>query len=126
MNPTLRRVLAAGLGTLAVTERALRELVDDLVKKGDITRSEGEKLLDEAAGRWAKRRAGLEKNLDSAVEKALDRFGLARKADVAALEHRLARVEGNRSRSRGTAARTPARPPRRPRTPKPPGGPAKD
>jgi len=34
MNPMLRRVLAAGLGTLSLTEKAVRNLIDDLVKKG--------------------------------------------------------------------------------------------
>jgi polyhydroxyalkanoate synthesis regulator phasin len=115
MNPTFRRVLAAGLGSLAMTEKAVRQLVDDLVKKGDISRAEGEKLLGEAEKKWNERKGGLEKAVDSALEKALDRFGLARKTEVAALEHRIARMEGGRARSRSTNSRATRGPVRRKR-----------
>lgn len=112
MNPTLRRVLTAGLGSLAVTEKALARLVDDLVKKGDITRAEGEKLLGEAEKKFAEGKSTVEKTLDSGLSKALDRMGLVRKSELAALEHRIARMEGGRARSRSTTTRA-ARPTRR-------------
>ena len=118
MNPTFRRVLAAGLGTLSMTEKAVRKLVDDLVQKGDLTRAEGEKILTEAGKRWEEGRGEVEKKVDSAVVKALDRLGLAKRSDVQALEHRIQRLEGGRSRARAASTR-PGRTPRRKRTPPP-------
>jgi polyhydroxyalkanoate synthesis regulator phasin len=117
MNPTLRRVITAGLGSLAMTEKAVRQLVDDLVSKGDITRSEGERLLvdlerkwQQESGRfgekWEKGRQNLERMIASAVSTALDRVGLARKSEVEALKRK---GEGRAAKkSRSAAARSSA------------------
>jgi polyhydroxyalkanoate synthesis regulator phasin len=120
MNPTLRRLLVAGLGTLALTEKAARRLIDDLVAKGDITGQEGERVLtllerrwDEESGRLAhegeKARQELEKLFTRALKTALDRAGLARKSEVEELRRKL---EG-RGATRGRAAGAPGRRPRR-------------
>jgi len=114
LNSTFRRVLAAGLGSLAVTEKAVRQLVDDLIKKGDLSRSQGEKLLDEARKKFKDGRGTAEKSLEETITRTLDRIGLARKSDLLALEHRLQRLEGGRSRSRASAVRV-QRAPRRKR-----------
>ncbi len=127
MNPNLRRILVAGLGSISVTEKAVKNLVDDLVKKGDVTRQEGEKLLAEAekkvagagkklSGAGKKLTSGsgdFEKAVEDALHKALDRVGLARKSEVIALEHRLQRIEGGRARSRATTQRAAVAPRRK-------------
>jgi polyhydroxyalkanoate synthesis regulator phasin len=128
MNPTLRRVLTAGLGSLAMTEEAVRRLVEDLVSKGDITRSEGERLLVDLERKWevesgrigkelGKTRDKLARMIAGAVSDAMDRAGLARKTEVDALRRKLnergakkgrsapaARRAGGRSRTRKAAS----------------------
>jgi polyhydroxyalkanoate synthesis regulator phasin len=118
MNPTLRRVITAGLGSLAMTEKAVRRLIDDLVSKGDITRSEGERLLVDLEQRWAqesvhfgeqweKGRQGLERVIASAVSVALDRLGLERKSEAGAPKRKT--EGGARKGNRPAAARASAR-----------------
>jgi polyhydroxyalkanoate synthesis regulator phasin len=105
MNPLLRRVLAAGIGTIATTEKALTQLVDDLVKKGDVSRAEGEKILAEAERRFTTGKNEIERKVETAMSRALDKVGLVRKSELLALEHRIQRMEGGRSRTRTTAAK---------------------
>lgn len=116
MNPTLRRLLVAGLGALAVTEKAARRLIDDLVAQGDITRKEGERMLTHLERKWkeesgrlahtgAKARKGLEQLIDGAMAKALDRTGLARKSEVDDLRRKVEKLEGKKSRATGTSRR---------------------
>jgi polyhydroxyalkanoate synthesis regulator phasin len=118
MNSTLRRVITAGLGSLAMTEKAVRRLIDDLVSKGDITRGEGERLLVDLERRWAqesvhfgeqweKGRQGIERVIASAVSVALDRLGLERKSEGGAPKRK---AEGRaRKGNRSAAARPSAR-----------------
>lgn len=126
MNPTLRRVLTAGLGSLAMTEKAVRRLVNDLVSKGDITRSEGERLLGDLERKWkvesgrvgkelGKTRAKLERLIAGVMSDAIDRAGLARKAEVDALRRKLDERETKKGRSAPAARRAS----RRGRTKKP-------
>jgi polyhydroxyalkanoate synthesis regulator phasin len=132
MNPTLRRLLVAGLGTLALTEKAARRLIDDLVAKGDITGQEGERVLtllerrwEEESGRLAhegeKARQEMERLFTRALSTALDRAGLARKSEVDALKRKLEGREPGKGRSGGGTKR---RPRRARRTPSREGGPA--
>jgi polyhydroxyalkanoate synthesis regulator phasin len=117
MNPTLRRVLAAGLGSLAMTEKAVRKLVDDLVSKGDITRSEGERLLGDLerkwgvesarlGERWGETRAKLERLAAGVVSDAIDRAGLARKSEVEALRRKLEKREARKGSPAAAARRS--------------------
>ena len=119
MNPTLRRTLVAGLGALAMTEKAARRLIDDLVAKGDITRDEGERVLGDLQRKWStesgrlveKTKAasqGLEQMITNALSKALDRAGIARKSE---LEELRKKVDG-RKRSAARAASSSAKPKR--------------
>jgi polyhydroxyalkanoate synthesis regulator phasin len=120
MNPTLRRLLVAGLGTLALTEKTARRLIDDLVAKGDITRQEGERVLtvlerrwDEESGRLAheseRARKGLEQMVARALSTALDRAGLARKSELDALRRKLEGPGAKRGRAAGATKRRPRR-----------------
>jgi poly(hydroxyalkanoate) granule-associated protein len=114
MNPTLRRILVAGLGALAVTEKAARRLIDDLVAKGDITRKEGERMLTHLERKWkeesgrlahtgGKARKGLEQLIDGALAKALDRTGLARRSEVDELRRKVEKLEGKKVRAAGAS-----------------------
>lgn len=132
MNPTLRRLLVAGLGALAVTEKAARRLIDDLVEKGDITRQEGERVLTVVERRWEEEsgrlahegeraRKGLEQVVARALSTALDRAGLARKSEVDALKRKLEGRGAKKGRAAGAAR---PRPRRARKTPPREGGPA--
>lgn len=100
MNPTLRRVITAGLGSLALTDKAVSRLIDDLVSKGDLTRSEGERMLVDLERSWGEesRRLGekmqkvgqsLERAVTNALSKGIDRVGLARRTEIEELKQRI-------------------------------------
>lgn len=47
MEFTLKNLLLAGIGTMAISYEKARETVDDLVKKGELTVSQGRELNEE-------------------------------------------------------------------------------
>lgn len=116
MNPTLRRVITAGLGSLAMTDKAMRRLVDDLISKGDITRGEGERILVDLQRNWGhgsarlgekvgRARRELERMVTSAVSEALDRVGLARKSEIKAPKRRMDTRDAKQDHSTATSSR---------------------
>jgi polyhydroxyalkanoate synthesis regulator phasin len=120
MNPTLRRVLTAGLGSLAMTDKAVRRLVDDLVSKGDITRSEGERLLCDLERKWevesgrfgkqlVKTREKFGRLIAGVVSDAINRAGLARKSEFDALRRKLNERQARKGRSAPAAGRVSGR-----------------
>ena len=59
----LKKSVAFGLGALLVTEQKVKEVVDELVRKGDVNVDEGEKLVRELFQRMTKGAGEVEKKL---------------------------------------------------------------
>jgi polyhydroxyalkanoate synthesis regulator phasin len=95
-----RKAMLIGIGALYMTKEAVEGIVDELVKKGDLTQQEGRKLAAEMLERGEKERKQIQSTVESAVAKVLEKSGVATKADLERLEARVAALEDQlRSRS---------------------------
>jgi polyhydroxyalkanoate synthesis regulator phasin len=83
---SLRKVLLASIGAVAVAQDEAEDLINKLVDRGEIAREEGRKLVDDM---MAKRREKVEAHFDSRVESALERMNVPTKADLKAVEKKL-------------------------------------
>jgi poly(hydroxyalkanoate) granule-associated protein len=81
----VRRAMLAGFG---VQER-VKEFIDELVKKGELSESQGAKLVKEWTERAEKSTAELNKTLTELVEKTLQRMNLPTKAEMEKLNKKL-------------------------------------
>ena len=62
----LKKVFLAGVGAVATTAETAKEIVDDLVTKGELTVEQG-KVLNEELKRNTKQKIKLTANLDIAI-----------------------------------------------------------
>jgi polyhydroxyalkanoate synthesis regulator phasin len=92
---TLKKLLLAGIGSMAYTYEKGAEIAEELVKKGEITIRQGKELNQEL-----KRRTSGEKEAeehDSAVwdmlRDVLSGMDIATKEDIKKLEERVSRLE---------------------------------
>jgi polyhydroxyalkanoate synthesis regulator phasin len=85
----------AGLGLLDLSQEKAKELVDELVKRGEMSRQEGAKFVQGAMERAQEERKTMEERLRSGLEGAFARMNLATKDDLARLEKRVAALEGH-------------------------------
>ncbi len=93
MFEVIKKSLEIGLGAVAVTQEKLKEITDDLVVKGNLTQKEGGDIFKElikVAEESQKKIRGL---VEDQVHKAMKEAGIATKADVKALEGKIARLE---------------------------------
>jgi polyhydroxyalkanoate synthesis regulator phasin len=101
---TLKKLLMAGLGSMAYTYEKGAEIVEELIKKGELTISQGKELNQEL-----KRKSSEEKTEPSAkanqslehegavwemLRDVLSGMDIATKEDIKKLEERLSRLEG--------------------------------
>lgn len=101
---TLKKLLMAGLGSMAYTYEKGAEIVEELIKKGEITISQGKELNQEL-----KRKSSEEKTEPSVkasqplehegavwemLRDVLSGMDIATKEDIKKLEERLSRLEG--------------------------------
>ncbi|MDA8324889.1 MAG: phasin family protein [Nitrospiraceae bacterium] len=81
----VRKTLLAGVG---IQER-FRELVDEFVKKGELSQSQGAKLIKEWTDIAEKSTSELNKSVSELVEKALQKMNLPTRDDVEAVNRKL-------------------------------------
>jgi len=87
MDPLLKKAATLGLGLLDLTEEKARELVDEIVRRGEARREEADdlatSLLDHARGVREFVRKTVARQITAALEET----------DLAALEKRIAALE---------------------------------
>ncbi|MFO0982611.1 MAG: polyhydroxyalkanoate synthesis regulator [Planctomycetota bacterium] len=98
-----RKLIDIGLGLLAVSKETAQQIVNELVKRGEMTREESERFVADLTHRGEKLRGDISEQVQTAVRAQLEKLNLATKDDVARLERRLAALEAAAS---GRAAET--------------------
>ncbi len=82
MFELLRKAVVLGLGAIDLSEKKIKEVVNDLVKRGEIKKSEGSKLLDEILKKADKSRAEIEKKIQEGIRTALQKVDIVQKKDL--------------------------------------------
>lgn len=100
LTEAFSRPFLFGLGLAALTADKAKQLIDQAVKRGELSKEEGRTLWSTLAQRAEEEKRGLEGKINEQVRKALQNAGLATRTELEmlrarldALESRLARVE---------------------------------
>jgi polyhydroxyalkanoate synthesis regulator phasin len=92
---TLRKLFDIGLGLVAVTKETTQQVVSELVKRGEMSREEGERFVADLTKRGEKLRGDLTDSVQVAVRSQLEKLNLATRDDIARLERRIAALEAH-------------------------------
>ena len=81
----IRSAMLAGFGV----QEKVREFIDDLVKKGELSESQGAKLVKEWSEKADKNAEDISKSLNELVQKALEKMSLPSRDEVAKLKEQV-------------------------------------
>ncbi|WP_410510015.1 phasin family protein [Methanosarcina hadiensis] len=93
MKESVRKLGLIGAGLWAMTEEKVNELVKDLVDKGDISREDGKKAVQELVEESKKQRIDLEKKISEKIQDTISKADFFTKKDMHELESRLEILE---------------------------------
>jgi polyhydroxyalkanoate synthesis regulator phasin len=93
MSDMLERVFLLGVGAASITREKVQELVDELVKKGQLSKEEGEALLDKTAERAKEQSVNFKEMASDAYQDTLRTMNIASREQIEELEHRIAVME---------------------------------
>jgi polyhydroxyalkanoate synthesis regulator phasin len=93
----VRNALLAGFGV----QEKVREFVDELVKKGELSESQGAKLVREWSEKFEKNTEDLSKSLNEMVAKTLEKMKLSTKDDIQKLNDKLDTLSSRVSKMEG-------------------------
>jgi polyhydroxyalkanoate synthesis regulator phasin len=81
----VRNAILAGFGM----QEKVKEFVDELVKKGELSESQGAKLVKEWAEKADKSTADISKSISETVTKAIEKISISTKEDVTELSKKI-------------------------------------
>ena len=81
----IRNAMLAGFGV----QEKVKEIVDDFVKKGELSESQGAKLVKEWSEKVDKNTEDISKSLNDLVQRALDKMSLPSKDEIAKLNEQV-------------------------------------
>jgi polyhydroxyalkanoate synthesis regulator phasin len=84
----LRKALLAGFGV----QEKVKELIDELVEKGELSEKQGAKLIKEWSGKAEKSTSDLNKTLSDLVTNTLNRMNIPTKDDLDKVDRKLRSV----------------------------------
>ncbi len=88
----VRRTVASWLHTAHISQEDVQRHLDELVRKGQLTVEEAQRLRAEIARRTDHLLALIDREVDAHLDKAVRRLGLARHEEIAALQARVERL----------------------------------
>ena len=81
----LRNALLAGFGV----QEKVKDFIDDLVKKGELSESQGAKLVKEWTEKAEKNTEDISKSLGELTETTLSKMNLTTKSDIEKIEEKI-------------------------------------
>ena len=82
---SIRNAMLAGFGI----QEKVKEFIDDLVKKGELSESQGAKLVKEWSDKFEKNTTDISKSLNEMVAKTLEKMNLSTKDDIQKLNEKV-------------------------------------
>ncbi|MDI6615889.1 MAG: hypothetical protein QME27_04185 [Syntrophaceae bacterium] len=92
----IKKAMLLGLGLISLTKEKAEEIVDDLIKRGEVCREEKCKVVDKLLKESEKKEEELTGKINETVQKTITQIGLVSKRELDALSERLAEIEKRR------------------------------
>ncbi len=89
----IERVFLLGVGAAALTKDRVQELVEELVRRGQLSGDEGREVADRLLARSREEARAAAKKADSSLQGAYREIGLVTKRDIEDIEFRLRQLE---------------------------------
>jgi len=93
MKESIRKLGLIGAGLWAVTEDKINDLVKELVDKGDISKEEGKKVIQDMLDERKKQKLDLEKKISEKIQESISKADVFAKKDMHELQSRIETLE---------------------------------
>jgi len=89
----IRKMTLAGAGLAIITTEKIQEMMDDLVKKGEMTEKEAREAVNEFVEKSKQAKRDLEEKVEKIITGFLNRMNLPTRKELDEIKERLERLE---------------------------------
>ena len=93
MLDIIKKSIYLGLGAASVTKEKVEGLLDELIKKGQLSKDEKSKAIKEIMDKVEKEEKEILKKIKTVVKEAADTVGVATQKDIDSLKKRVKELE---------------------------------
>ena len=93
MIESLRKLGLLGIGVISITEEKIKQVVNELVEKGEMNAEEGKTLVHELLTEKRKQLQDFDEKISKDVQNAVGKSKIALKDDVSRLEDKITELE---------------------------------
>jgi polyhydroxyalkanoate synthesis regulator phasin len=93
MSEMFKKMGLFGIGVISLAQEKVEEFSQEMIKKGELNREEGKKLVKDILEEREKQVRDLEDKINDRVRDTLEKSGVVMKSDVAALEKKIEKLE---------------------------------
>jgi poly(hydroxyalkanoate) granule-associated protein len=92
MSELIKKTILAGLGVLSFSQEKAKEIAKDLVRRGELAKTEEAKFVKDLMEKAEKRRVEMEKKMEKTVEKVLVKLNIPTRKELNELKTKLDKV----------------------------------
>ena len=89
----IRKMTLAGAGLAIITTEKIQEMMDDLVKKGEMTEKEAREAVNEYVEKSKQAKKDLEEKVEQMITGLLNRMNIPTRKELNEIKERLERLE---------------------------------
>lgn len=93
MDDFLKKTVHFGLGLFDYTKEKVESLVEEMIKRGELSQQEGSQAVEELWAKAKKEQSAFWDRVKEYVSKLVEEMALVRRSEFKALEDRLAALE---------------------------------
>ncbi len=93
MFDVFKKAALMGIGMMSLTEDKMKELIEEMEKKGEVSSKEGKDLIDKLFSKVAEERKMAEEKLKSTLKNYLSKMNIATRQEVLRLEKKIRSLE---------------------------------
>ncbi|MFA4956263.1 MAG: phasin family protein [Candidatus Methanoperedens sp.] len=93
MSDMFKKMGLFGIGVISLTQEKVEEFSQEMIKKGELSREEGKKFVNELLSEREKQIRELEDKINERVKEILEKSGVVMKSDITALEKKIEKLE---------------------------------
>lgn len=93
LSDIIERTLLIGIGAATMTKDRVQAVVDDFVRRGQLSREEGREVVDNIAERSREEARSARRKVDGSLQSAYRELGLTTRKEIEDLDFRLRQVE---------------------------------
>lgn len=89
----LRKIGLIGIGVISLTQEKIEEFIQEMIKKGEISKEEGKKIVKEMLSEKEKQLKEMEDKINEKVKECIKKSGIATESDINELKKRIEELE---------------------------------